>query len=121
MSLPIWAKMPVVGAMKPIRSSSAPAVDDRPRLKAAASVPRSSGSASCVTRRVLLMDFPPCFSVALPFSGRGRCQRLHLAGSARLAVRGAELADLRRDSHQPGGQVENGQHVDAAQHILPPR
>ena len=63
---------------------------------------------------------PPC--LVAPTSGRRRCQCFRLPRFARCLVGSlAPLPDARRKAHQAHRQIEDRQHVDAAQHILPPR
>src|SRR4051812_34218077 len=108
MSLPIWAKGPVIGAMKPTRSSSAGAAATpqmNARLEATRAVPTCLAS--------FIGSLP--WLVALLLVRHG-CQVL----DARLRFPPRPLSNERRDAHQAARQIENCQYIHAAQHILPP-
>src|ERR1051325_471490 len=112
MSLPPAAKMPVVGARKPMRSSSAPAVAAvvRARPPPRRRRPTLRNNASVI---VLSPLFP---SVHFLFRASRRGGQF-----LPLAERAAVPADALGNSHQPARQVEDRQHVDGAEHVLPPR
>src|SRR5215467_12345842 len=117
MSLPTAAKMPVVGARKPMRSSSAPAVAP---VASARPPPRSIGptvrSNACV---IVLSPLLPrlCSCGSAQSRRRGR----QFLAAVPVAERAAATADALGKAHQPARQVEDRQHVDGAEHVLPPR
>src|SRR5215470_19819184 len=117
MSLPTAAKMPVVGARKPMRSSSAPAVTP---VASARPPPRSIGptvrsNASVIVLSPLLPRLCSCESA------RSRRRRRQFLSALCAAERAAAAANAFRNAHQPARQIEDRQHVDGAEHVLPPR
>src|SRR5262249_45841785 len=113
MSLPTAAKMPVVGARKPMRSSSAPAVTP---VASARPPPRRSGPTLRSNASVIVLS-PLLPSVRVPVRAPSRRARQFLP----LAERAAMAADALGNSHQSAGEIEDRQHVDGAEHVLPPR
>ena len=115
MSLPTWAKTPVVGARKPMRSSSDFAVASRGRAQQPP--PSSSGP----NRRS--NDACHCpHSLVVAVSRLLRRPRVPISSpSPRLLDFGPSLTQALRNAHQPGRQIEDRRHVNDAQHVLPPR
>src|SRR5215475_13597479 len=113
MSLPTWAKMPVVGATKPMRNSSAPAVDTG-RMASARERPSNNWPA----RRSHVCVIPSSFWCPSCSSGGYGCQ---LFCPLRLARGGPPTPYSLGNAHQAGRQKQDGEHVDRAQHVLPPR
>src|SRR5690349_13392232 len=113
MSLPTAAKMPVVGARKPMRSSSAPAVA---AVASARPPPRRIGPTLRSNASVIVLS-PLLPSVPSRFRASRRRGRQFLP----LAERPAVPADALGNSHQSARKVEDRQHVDGAEHVLPPR
>src|SRR5258708_4170311 len=112
MSLPTWAKMPVIGATKPmVRSSAlAGAVEARPSAR---QLPSSIFCSLLVIVFPPLLSWPPC-----SISGRLRCQFLRTFA---FALSRETLANAGGDSHQPHRQIEDRQHIGPAERVLPPR
>src|SRR5258708_1034156 len=108
MSVPTWANAPVIGARKPMRSSSAPA-------GVVAPVPSAQPTPNSIVpkprSRVLVMVSPP-----LLYSSRSRRRQ-----ARRVARLGAALADQAWNAHQAVRQIEDREHVDRTQGVLPPR
>src|SRR5262249_49279455 len=113
MSLPTWANGPVIGAMKPMRSSSAAAF-----CGSANGIPSARQLASSIARRTVLTVMTVAPLLALRSGLRGRAESDFL-----LRSRGGRepLAQARRNAHQPARQIQDDQDIDAAQHVLPPR
>src|SRR6266853_5423644 len=110
MSLPTWAKIPVVGARQPMRSSSAPTLACE-QMRSASTLPKLGQDLPGV---VQIMFRLPGISVA---SSAGHdCELLRLR-----AIRSATLANTLRNPHQAHWQVKNGQHIDCTEGVLPPR
>src|SRR5688572_15207740 len=87
MSLPICAKMPVSGATKPMRSSSA---------AAGVAVPATAKAQAKPVSFLVKVIAPPLGCTPPP-------------------------PDSGRDAHQAARQIQDRQHVDRAEHVLPPR
>src|SRR5262245_35334669 len=112
MSLPTWAKIPVVGATKPMRNSSVVAADVRPSAMA----PASSNGLSRRSSVPVMISLPRC-RVLLPLTSCRRCQ-FPLLAIARYA---APWTQPFGNADQPGRQKKDREHIDPAQYVLPPR
>src|SRR5215471_6524749 len=113
MSLPTWAKMPVVGATYPMRSSSAAfAAGVRPK----ATAPPNNGGPSRRSKVIVIVLLPRCRDSPARVR-RSRCHFLHVIPISR---RRPSLTDSLRDAHQPRRQIQDREHVDGAQRVLPP-
>src|SRR5215831_16658360 len=112
MSLPTWAKMPVVGATNPIRNSSTAFAGVIPK----ATIPPRSDRANRRSN-VLVIALTPLLSCFPRRSGGHRCHLFHVFSVCRKPT---SLSQSLRDAHQSHRQVEDRQHVDRAQHVLPP-
>src|SRR5262245_29055005 len=121
MSLPIWAKGPVIGAMKPTRSSSAGAAATphmNARLDAARAVLICLASfmgslpwlvallSLCVEHDLFRKPGPTFRDHALVRYG---CQVL----DARVRFPPRPLSNERRDAHQAARQIEDRQNIHA--------
>src|SRR6516165_7809881 len=127
MSLPTWANGPVIGAMNPMRNSSAakPEVSSRliPKVRHA---PISIGPAPLANLLVNLLVmvlhsvFASLRSRLDPM--RRSLRRGHqILRQSRCGGERTALANSLRNAHQAARKVKNCQHVDSAQHVLPPR
>src|SRR5262249_9178036 len=109
MSLPTWANGPVIGAMKPMRNSSAAASCGKVNC-----MPNARQLASSIARRTRLtvMMVAPLLVLRSGLGGRAEANLL-------LRSRGGRepLAQARRNAHQSARQIEDDQHIDAAQHV----
>src|SRR5689334_7763998 len=113
MSLPTWANTPVVGARKPIRTSSDFAVAVMPSATLLLSRIGPSRRSN-----VLVIVLTPTLSRPRLWSGGRGCQFLRGVSIVRFRL---SLPQPFRNAHQPGRQVEDRCHVNHAQHVLPPR
>src|SRR5262249_3345022 len=113
MSLPTWAKMPVVGATYPMRSSSAAfAGAVRPK----ATTPPNNGEPSRRSKVIVI-----AYSlVVVTFPARVRRSQVPFFHVFSISSRRPSLPESLRDAHQPRWQVQDRQHVDGAQRVLPP-
>src|SRR5262249_26674888 len=108
MSLPTWANGPVVGTMRPMRNSSAAAGGDA--MPSAMQPPSISGN------EILGMSLSSLGVVPVMSCGR----RSRLFRHVLVCCGRAPLTNALRNAHQAGRKIENGQHIDRAQHVLPP-
>src|ERR1700681_2514959 len=127
MSLPTWANGPVIGAMKPMRNSSAAAPDIAPRLIPITRIPPITVGPARQTNVFVTARTPclvaPIWSLPHPPSLRRRGHqnlRQFRLGCAGRSPRAA-LAKPRRYAHQAARKVKDGQDVESAQRVLPPR
>ena len=112
MSLPIWAKMPVIGAMKPMRSSSALAGRPAQSEHNAGQQPVRVSRCLChVQSSLVVVTFLPV--------QEGTDANVFDFPSSPCAA--APLANSGGNAHQASRQIKNREHVNAAEHVLPPR
>src|SRR5450759_2004603 len=108
--------MPVTGARKPMRNSSEYAVEPR-LVPTARQLPNSSGLSFRIKAFVIVLP-PDVVSYFRPIRSSMHGFQLRDRFNCRPPER---LPNLLRNAHQAGWQIQDRQHVDAAQHVLPPR
>src|SRR6266705_3546073 len=107
--------MPVVGARKPMRSSSALAMK-LGFMPSARQPPSSSGLSRRGNGFVIVLT--SSVVAAFPFaSGRHGC---HALPAFPFGSQCPSLANAFRNAHQAGWKIEDRQHVDRSQDVLPP-